>query len=90
MNSDAQPMRNRSVRRGLRWRAGVLLRQPPSKPAPGRHEAIEAEIGDEIAVMQGVMICDLGQDEYLVRLAPQKSAGSFRCASVNPEYTPSQ
>jgi hypothetical protein len=38
----------------------------PSKPAPGRHQAIEAQIRDEIAVMQGVMICDLRQDEHLV------------------------
>jgi len=40
----------------------------PSKPAPGRNEAIEAQICDEIAVMQGVMISDLRQDEHLVRL----------------------
>jgi len=39
---------------------------------PGRHEAIEAQIRDEIAVTQGVMICDLRQDEHLVRLgAPE-------------------
>ena len=31
----------------------------PSKPAAGRHEAIEAQIRDEVSVMQGVMICDL-------------------------------
>ena len=40
----------------------------PSKPAPGRLEAIEAQIRGEIAIMQGVMICDLLQDEQLVRL----------------------
>jgi hypothetical protein len=39
----------------------------PSKPAPGRLEAIEAQICDEIAVMQGVMISDLRQNEHLVR-----------------------
>ena len=43
-----------------------------SKPAPGRREAIEAQIRDEIAVVQGVMICDLRQDEHLVRFgAPE-------------------
>src|SRR5580704_13055556 len=40
----------------------------PSKPPPGRLEAIEAQIRDEIAVMQGVMISDLRQNEHLVRL----------------------
>ena len=40
----------------------------PSKPAPGRREAIETQVRDEIAVMQGVMICELRQDEHLVRL----------------------
>ena len=45
----------------------------PSKPAPGRHQAIEAQIRDEIAVMQGVMISDLRQDEHLVRLERQRS-----------------
>src|SRR5271170_5915028 len=51
------------------WDAGAA---GPSKPAPGRHEAIEAQIRDEIAVMQRVMICDLRQDEHLVRLdAPE-------------------
>ena len=39
----------------------------PSKPAPGRHDAIDAQIRDEIAVMQGVMIPDLRQNEHLVR-----------------------
>src|SRR5271155_3876352 len=44
----------------------------PSKPAPGRLEAIEAQIRDEVAVMQGIMISDLRQDEHLVRLvAPE-------------------
>src|SRR5580658_3265333 len=44
----------------------------PSKPAPGRLDAIEAQIRDEIAVMQGVMICYLRQNEHLVRLdAPE-------------------
>ena len=50
----------------------ILKQDSPSKPAPGRLEAIEAQIRDEIAVMQGVMICDLRQDEHLVRLdAPE-------------------
>ena len=40
----------------------------PSKPAPGWLEAIDAQIRDEIAVMQGVMISDLRQNEHLVRL----------------------
>src|SRR5580693_9263699 len=40
----------------------------PSKPAPGRLEAVDAQIRDEIAVMQGVMISVLRQDEHLVRL----------------------
>jgi len=44
----------------------------PSKPSPGRLEAIEAQVRDEISVMQGVMICDLRQDEHPVRLdAPE-------------------
>jgi hypothetical protein len=51
-------MRNRLVGRG---------RHRPSKPAPGRHEAIEAQIRDEIAVMQGIMISDLRQDEHRIR-----------------------
>jgi hypothetical protein len=51
------------------WDAGAA---GPSKPAPRRLEAIEAQICDEIAVMQGVMISDLRQDEHLVRLgAPE-------------------
>ena len=53
-----RPMRNRLVGSGHHW---------PSKPASGQHEAIEAQIGDEIAMMQGVMISDLRQDEHLVR-----------------------
>jgi hypothetical protein len=44
----------------------------PSKPAPGRYEAFEAQIRDEIAVMQGVMICDLRQDEHLVLLGAEE------------------
>src|SRR5579863_3654164 len=40
----------------------------PSKPAPGRLQTIEAQIRDEIAVMQGVVICGLRQEEHLVRL----------------------
>src|SRR5580693_9821316 len=44
----------------------------PSKPAPGRLEAIDAQIRDEIAVMQGVMISDLRQDEHLVRLGSKE------------------
>ena len=40
----------------------------PSKPAPGWLEAIDAQIRDEIAVMQGVVVSDLRQDEHLVRL----------------------
>src|SRR5580704_4677784 len=52
-----------------KWDAGAA---GPSKPATGRHDAIEAQIRHEIAVMQGVMICDLRQDEHLVRLdAPE-------------------
>src|SRR5271154_1168458 len=48
------------------------LAAAPSKPAPGRLKAIESQICDEIAVMQGVMICDLRQDKHLVRLgAPE-------------------
>ena len=43
-----------------------------SKPAPGGGEVIEAQIRDEIAVMQGVMTCKLRQDEHLVRIvAPE-------------------
>ena len=39
---------------------------------PDGLEAIEAQIRDEIAVMQGAMICDLRQDQRLVRLvAPE-------------------
>jgi hypothetical protein len=38
-----------------------------SKPAAGRFKAIEAQIRDEIAVMQGIMISDLRQEEHLVR-----------------------
>jgi hypothetical protein len=49
----------------VRWDAGAAA---PSKPAPGRLEAIEAQISDEIAVVQGVMISDLRQNEHLVRL----------------------
>src|SRR5580700_4927968 len=52
-------MRNRE------WDAGAT---GPSKPAPGRLQAIKAQIRDQIAVMQGVMISDLRQDEHLVRL----------------------
>jgi hypothetical protein len=44
----------------------------PSKPAPGRLDIIEAQIRDEIAVMQGVMISDLRQDEHLVRLGTKE------------------
>ena len=40
----------------------------PSEPAPGRLEAIDTQICDEIAVMQGVMISGLRQDGHLVRL----------------------
>src|ERR1700691_3071176 len=43
-----------------------------SNPAPGRLEAIEAQIRDEIAVMQGVMISDLRQNEHLVRLGAKE------------------
>src|SRR6202020_1614932 len=51
------------------WDAGDA---GPSKPTPGRLEAIDAQIRDEIAVMQGVMISDLRQNEHLVRLeAPE-------------------
>ena len=39
----------------------------PFKTTPGRYQVIEAQIGDQIAVMQGVMISDLCQDEHLVR-----------------------
>ena len=43
-----------------------------SKPAPRGGEVIEAQIRDEIAVMQGVMTCKLRQDEHLVRIvAPE-------------------
>jgi hypothetical protein len=49
--------------REVSWRKTGLL-----KPAPGWHEVIEAQIRDEIAVMQGVMISDLRQNEHLVRL----------------------
>src|SRR6204780_2283676 len=45
---------------------------PPSKPAPGRLEAIKAQIRNEIAVMQGVMISDLRQNEHLVRLEAEE------------------
>ena len=38
-----------------------------SKPAPGRDESIEAHIGDEIAVVEGVMVSDLRENEHLVR-----------------------
>ena len=44
----------------------------PSKPAPRRLDVIEAQIRDEIAVMQGVMISDLRQDEHLVRLGTKE------------------
>src|SRR5450432_641417 len=44
------------------------LAAAPSKPAPRRHEVIDAQIRDEISVMQGVMISDLRQNEHLVRL----------------------
>jgi hypothetical protein len=47
----------------------------PSEPAPGRHEAIDAQIGNEIAVMQGVVISDLRQDEHLVRLEAKEVRG---------------
>ena len=43
-----------------------------SKPAAGRLEAIDAQIRDEIAVMQGVMISDLRQEEHLVRLEAEE------------------
>jgi len=43
-----------------------------SKPAAGRLEAIDAQICDEIAVMQGVMISDLRQDEHLVCLEAEE------------------
>jgi hypothetical protein len=57
------------------------LAAAPSKPAPGGHAAIEAQIRDEIAVMQGVMICDLRQDEHLVRLdAPEAMHEAFAAA----------
>ena len=49
-------------KRGLRNTEIVDTRRlaaAPSEPAPGRHTAIEAQIGDEIAVVQGVMISDL-------------------------------
>src|SRR5580700_6058713 len=52
-------MRNRE------WDAGAT---GPSKPAPGRLQAIKAQIRNEIAVMQGIVISDLRQDEHLVRL----------------------
>jgi hypothetical protein len=48
------------------------LAAAPSKPASGELKAIEAQIRDEIAVMQGVMISDLRQDEHLVRLEPKE------------------
>src|SRR5271154_986511 len=48
------------------------LAAAPSKPAPGRLEAIDAQIRDEIAVMQGVMISDLRQNEHLVRLVAKE------------------
>jgi hypothetical protein len=64
---------SRRTNRFAQWDAGASR---PSKPAPGRHEAIEAQIRYEIAVMQGVMICDLHQDEHLVRLdAPEVRPG---------------
>ena len=39
----------------------------PSKPSPRRHDAVEAQIRDEVAVMQGVVISDLRQNEHLVK-----------------------
>src|SRR5580704_13380523 len=54
----------------------ILMRQQPklaeSKPAPGWHEAIEAQIRDDIAVMQGVMISDLRQEEHPVGLEAEE------------------
>jgi hypothetical protein len=46
-----------------------------SKPAPGRHESIEAKIGDEIAVVEGVMVSDLREDEHLVRPEAEEVRG---------------
>jgi len=77
-----RPMRNRLVGRG----APLVHQNQP----PGRLDAIEAKVSNEIVVMQGIMICELRQNEHLVRLEAKEVRGSLRCASVNPEYTPSQ
>lgn len=44
------------------------LAAAPSKPAPGRLAAIDAQIRHEISVVQRVMISELRQEEHLVRL----------------------
>ena len=63
----------------MEWFAQFLalrLDMMSSPPAPGRLEAIEAQIRDEIAVMQGVMISGLCQDEHLVcPVAPEVRRG---------------
>jgi hypothetical protein len=47
-------------------------------------------IGNSVAGAKASGFVTCVKMNILFVLAPQKSAGALRCASMNPEYTPSQ